>query len=93
MEAIEEEVGQQTPEKCRSPVQVIKEWLPLCEEEVKPKVGLQFGNLEECEKFYKSYAHHVGFSVRKSSCKKSDGVYKYSIMFALNNDLNELRPM
>ncbi|KAJ8445970.1 hypothetical protein Cgig2_001288 [Carnegiea gigantea] len=77
MEAIKEEVGQQTPKKCRSPVQAIKEWLPLYEEELKAKVGLQFGNLEECEKFYKYYAHHVGFSVRRSSCKKSEGVYKY----------------
>ena len=34
--------------------------------------------MEECEKFYKSYAHHVGFSVRKSSFKKSkEGVQKY----------------
>ena len=76
MEAIEEEVGQQAPKKYRSPVQVIKELLTLCEEKLKPKVGLQFDNLEECEKFYKSYAHHIRFSVRKSSCKKSEGVYK-----------------
>ncbi|KAJ8430593.1 hypothetical protein Cgig2_001678 [Carnegiea gigantea] len=72
MEAIEDEVGQQTPEKYKSPVQVIKEWLPLWEEELKPKEGLQFSSLEECEKFYKPYAHHVGFSGHKSSCKKSD---------------------
>ena len=80
VEAIQEEMGQQTPKKCRSLVQVIKEWLPVCEEEVKPKVGLQFGNLEECEKFYKSYTHLVGFSIHKSSSKKSDGVYKYKYL-------------
>jgi len=35
-------------------------------------------NLEECEKFYKSYAQHVGFSVRKSSFKKGkESVHKY----------------
>ena len=35
-------------------------------------------NLEECEKFYISCAHHVGFSVRKSSFKKGkEGVHKY----------------
>jgi len=34
--------------------------------------------LEQCENFYKNYAHHVGFSVRKSFCKKSkDRVEKY----------------
>jgi len=35
------------------------------EEELKLREGLEFSNLEEYEKFYKSYAHHVGFSVRK----------------------------
>ncbi|KAJ8430583.1 hypothetical protein Cgig2_001010 [Carnegiea gigantea] len=39
MEAIEDKVGQQTPEKCKSLIQVVKEWLPLCEEELKPKEG------------------------------------------------------
>ncbi|KAJ8423983.1 LOW QUALITY PROTEIN: hypothetical protein Cgig2_030084 [Carnegiea gigantea] len=38
----------------------------------------KFANLEECEKFYKSYAHHVGFSIRKWSSKKGkEGVQKY----------------
>ncbi|KAJ8420233.1 hypothetical protein Cgig2_018530 [Carnegiea gigantea] len=36
-------------------------------------------NLEDCEKLYKSFTHYVGFSVRKSSCKKSEGVYKYYV--------------
>ena len=67
-----------THDECKSPTHVIKEWLPFCEEEVKPRQGLEFMNLEECEKFYKSYAHHVGFSVRKSSFKKGkEGVHKY----------------
>ncbi|KAJ8446532.1 hypothetical protein Cgig2_027494 [Carnegiea gigantea] len=60
-----------TYEECKSAAHFIKEWLPFCEEELKLTQGLQFANLEECEKFYKSYAHHVGFSVRKSSFKKS----------------------
>jgi len=64
--------------ECKSPMHVIKEWLPFCEEELKPKQGLEFGNLEECEKFYKSYTHHVGFSVHKSSFKKDkEGLQKY----------------
>ena len=42
------------------------------------KEGLVFDNLEQCENFYKTYAHHVGVSVRKSSYKKNkDGVEKY----------------
>ena len=59
-----------THEQCKTPTYVIKEWLPFYEEELKPKQGLEFSNLEECEKLYKSCAHHVGFSVRKSSFKK-----------------------
>ncbi|KAJ8444809.1 hypothetical protein Cgig2_034044 [Carnegiea gigantea] len=67
-----------THEQCKSPAHVIKEWLPFCEEELKPKQGLEFSNLEECEKFYKSYAHHMGFSVRKSSFKQGkEGVKNY----------------
>ncbi|KAJ8421311.1 hypothetical protein Cgig2_017157 [Carnegiea gigantea] len=58
-----------THEQCNSPTHVIKEWLPFCEE-LKPKQVLVFSNLEECDKLYKSYAHHVGFSVHKSSFKK-----------------------
>ena len=68
----------QDAEKHKSPTHIIKEWAPVCEEELKPKEGLKFDNLDECERFYKNYAHHVGFSVRKSSCKKDiEGVEKY----------------
>ncbi|KAJ8437837.1 hypothetical protein Cgig2_000391 [Carnegiea gigantea] len=67
-----------TYEECKSPMRVVKEWLPFCEEELKPTQGLEFANLDDCEKFYKSYAHHVGFSVRKLSFKKSkEDVQKY----------------
>ncbi|KAJ8438593.1 hypothetical protein Cgig2_031342 [Carnegiea gigantea] len=65
-------------EQCKSPMHVVKEWIPFCEEELKPKQDLEFSNFKECEKFYKSYAHHVGFSVRKSSFKKGkEGVKNY----------------
>jgi len=68
----------QTREKRKSPAHVVKEWIPICEEELKPREGLEFANLEECEKFYKSYAHHVGFSIRKSTSKKTkEGAHKY----------------
>ncbi|KAJ8442153.1 hypothetical protein Cgig2_015494 [Carnegiea gigantea] len=67
-----------TYEECKSPTHVIKEWLPFYAEEFKLKQGLEFVNLEECEKFYKSYTHHIEFSVRKPSFKKSEeGVQKY----------------
>ncbi|KAJ8422678.1 hypothetical protein Cgig2_025367 [Carnegiea gigantea] len=49
----------------------------LAREELKPKEGLKFSNLDKCEKFYKSYAHHIGFSICKWSSKKGkEGVQK-----------------
>jgi len=61
----------QASNKFKSPTKIIKEWVPTCEEALAPKEGLIFDDLEQCEKFYKTYAHCVGFSVRKSSCKKN----------------------
>ncbi|KAJ8441658.1 hypothetical protein Cgig2_019045 [Carnegiea gigantea] len=76
METNKEEEQHQTTETFKSPTRIIKEWAPICEEELKPKEGLEFDNLDECERFYKNYTH--GFSVRKSSCKKNkEGVEKY----------------
>jgi len=70
METDQQEAQQhQDTEKHKSPTYIIKEWAPVCEEELKPTEGLKFDNLDECERFYKNYAHHVGFSVRNSSCK------------------------
>jgi len=56
----------------------VKEWIPICEEELKQREGLEFANLKECEKFYKSYAHFIDFSIHKSTSKKNkEGVPKY----------------
>jgi len=33
--------------------------------------------LEGCENFYKSYAYFIGFSICKSTSKKTKGVHKY----------------
>ena len=67
-----------TYEGCKIPTHVIKKWFPFCKEDLKPKQGLEFSNLEECEKFYKSYAHHIGFTVHKSSFTKGkEGIKKY----------------
>jgi len=49
--------------KNASPMGVNKECLPVCEDELKPKEELPIAELEECEKFYKTYIHHVGFSI------------------------------
>jgi len=37
---------------------------------LKPKIGLIFDTLKDVEKFYKSYAHEVGISVRVGQHKK-----------------------
>uniref|UniRef100_A0A7C8Z4H0 Uncharacterized protein n=1 Tax=Opuntia streptacantha TaxID=393608 RepID=A0A7C8Z4H0_OPUST len=34
-------------EECKSPTHIIKEWLPFCEDELKPREGLEFMNLED----------------------------------------------
>ena len=82
MEATEEEAEQhQTPDKCKSLTHVVKEWILICEEELKPREGSKFANWEDCEKFYKSCTHFIGFSIRKSISKKTkEGVHKYKIL-------------
>ncbi|XP_037486097.1 protein FAR1-RELATED SEQUENCE 5-like [Triticum dicoccoides] len=37
---------------------------PECDEAMKPSVGMVFEDIGSVEEFYKSYAHHCGFSVR-----------------------------
>ncbi|XP_057432341.1 protein FAR1-RELATED SEQUENCE 5-like [Lotus japonicus] len=44
-----------------------EEWIPMCDEELKPVVGKVFDTLEEGESFYKRYTLTVGFSVHNSS--------------------------
>ncbi|PNT62582.1 uncharacterized protein LOC112268921 [Brachypodium distachyon] len=38
---------------------------PECDDNLKPAVGMTFENMEAVEKYYKAYAHKVGFSVKK----------------------------
>ena len=90
-----QQAGQQhqTQEKFKCAAHFIKEWAPICVEELKPKEGLEFDNLDECERFYKTYAHHAGFIVRKSSRKKKikKVLRSLSILFAQSMDLNALQ--
>ncbi|CAK8532880.1 unnamed protein product [Lathyrus sativus] len=54
------------------------EWVPNCDDALKPKIGQVFDTLEEGGEFYKKYAHHVGFSVRSSSeTKDKNGVKRW----------------
>ncbi|KAJ8420310.1 hypothetical protein Cgig2_024261 [Carnegiea gigantea] len=83
-----QQAGQQhqTQEKFKCVTHFIKEWPPICVEELKPKEGLEFDNLDECERFYKTYALHVGFIVRKSSCKKDqEDVEKFKYFICSNH--------
>lgn len=43
-----------------------------CKEHLKPMVGMIFDKLTDVEKFYKSYAHEAGFSVRVGQHKKQN---------------------
>ncbi|KAL2901657.1 Protein FAR1-RELATED SEQUENCE 5, partial [Bienertia sinuspersici] len=82
-----------TPNKCKLPMSTITEWVPACEENMKPKEGLEFNSLEECEKFYKTYAHHVGFSVCRSSTKivKKTGLLKYKTFVCAKEGFREAK--
>jgi len=53
------------------------------------KEGLIFDDLEQCENFHKIYAHEVGFSVRKSSCKKGKGVEKFKNFVCSNQGFKD----
>ena len=39
----------------------------------KPKVGLEFEDLEEAQEFWKKYGEKVGFEVRKAIPKQAKG--------------------
>ena len=41
-------------------------------DQLKPVVGMMFSTLIDVEKFYKSYAHEAGFSVRVGQHKKQN---------------------
>lgn len=61
--------GFSTPASSRSIPFCVTSWTPECEEAKKPAIGMQFKDLAEAEHFYKSYAHSVGFSVRKGQSR------------------------
>ncbi|XP_052173721.1 protein FAR1-RELATED SEQUENCE 5-like isoform X2 [Diospyros lotus] len=53
--------------------------LPGEHSDLVPKVGMKFNNENEVFEFYKRYAYHVGFPVKKRSSKKDDdGVVIYA---------------
>ena len=49
-------------------------YIPVCGEDLKPYIGQSFSSLEAAALFYKRYAEHCGFGVRKGTLtKSSDG--------------------
>ncbi|KAM0824673.1 hypothetical protein ACQ4PT_070032 [Festuca glaucescens] len=62
--------GFSTPRKTTSIPLRCSSFTPECEEELKTVVGMVFNDMDSVEKFYKSYAHHVGFGVRVGQHKK-----------------------
>ncbi|XP_047086340.1 protein FAR1-RELATED SEQUENCE 5-like isoform X2 [Lolium rigidum] len=59
-----------TPIKKASVPLSCSSFIPECEDNLKPKVGMTFEGLEAVEKFYKNYAHESGFGVRVGQQKK-----------------------
>ncbi|XP_052195252.1 protein FAR1-RELATED SEQUENCE 5-like isoform X1 [Diospyros lotus] len=52
--------------------------LPGEHNDLVPKVGMKFKDENEIYKFYKKYAYHVGFPIKKRNSKKcEDGVLRY----------------
>ena len=45
-------------------------FIPECEDNLKPAMGMTFQGMKDVEEFYKSYAHHSGFGVRIGQQKK-----------------------
>ncbi|KAI3905277.1 hypothetical protein MKW92_043177, partial [Papaver armeniacum] len=41
---------------------------------VEPKLGMRFESADELFEFYNNYAYKTGFSVKKRTCKKENGV-------------------
>jgi hypothetical protein len=39
-------------------------FVPYCDAELKPIVGMSFDSLDALEEFYKTYAHVAGFAIR-----------------------------
>ncbi|KAJ1375574.1 FAR1 DNA-binding domain, partial [Sesbania bispinosa] len=68
-----------TPTKgLNDPVDTLEEWVPKCDEEIKPVVGKVFDTLEQGGDFYQRYAHTAGFSVRKATeTKDKNGETKW----------------
>lgn len=61
-------------------------FIPQCDENLKPKVGMIFEGLEAVEEFYKSYAHHVGFGVRVGQQKKLENQLVRTKRFMCNRE-------
>ncbi|XP_058774181.1 protein FAR1-RELATED SEQUENCE 5-like [Vicia villosa] len=70
-----------------------EEWIPICEDESKPIIGKIFDSLEEGEKFYKMYAHSVGFSVRNSSQTKYKNGLKWKYFLCSKEGFKVEKPV
>ena len=94
MKVTEEEEQHQTPKKCKSPMHVVKEWIPICDEQLKPREGLEFANLEECENFYKSVLILlVLVFVNHRQRRPMKEFTSISILFVLNKVLDRVQSM
>ncbi|PVH31896.1 hypothetical protein PAHAL_9G255200 [Panicum hallii] len=63
-----------TPKKIPMVPSSCSTFLPDCDDELKPKVGMSFDSLDAVEEFYKIYAHEAGFAVRIGAQTKVLGI-------------------
>lgn len=50
---------------------------PVCDEALKPTIGMKFDDIAAVEAFYKKYAHHVGFGVRLGAQRLVNNVIQW----------------
>ncbi|KAL2930457.1 Protein FAR1-RELATED SEQUENCE 3 [Bienertia sinuspersici] len=46
--------GEYTPGRTNAHTKIVKEWIPTCEEHLKPKIGMEFESLDEGENFIRN---------------------------------------
>ncbi|CAA0815784.1 Far-red impaired responsive (FAR1) family protein, partial [Striga hermonthica] len=47
-----------------------KYWMPIVQQDIKPKVGMLFSNIDIAKKFYRNYGANGGFDVRTYTTKR-----------------------
>ena len=55
-------------------------YIPVCDDALKPMIGMKFNTLVEAVGFYEHYARSVGFGIRKMGNKSVQGITKWQYL-------------